>query len=213
MSEDHKPQLESEEKRIIAAGGRISGGRVNNNLNLTRSLGDHEYKQNASLKPSEQIITCVPDIRKYDFKDETDFVLLGCDGIWDVMRDEEAVNFVRVRLLPRAALTEEEKQLPTLSNIQRDPRFADIEDPTADPAQWPGDIAKSLDELLQLTASQLVDKCLAPQTTCIIGCDNMSACVVLFRESTFGKRVIAALEERLKNAPAEPAAEKTEEQP
>eukprot|EP01105_Mastigella_eilhardi_P025299 TRINITY_DN6837_c0_g1_i2.p1 TRINITY_DN6837_c0_g1~~TRINITY_DN6837_c0_g1_i2.p1 ORF type:complete len:229 (-),score=43.27 TRINITY_DN6837_c0_g1_i2:42-728(-) len=39
MSIDHKPTLEAEMKRIIAAGGYVQCGRVNGNLNLTRSLG------------------------------------------------------------------------------------------------------------------------------------------------------------------------------
>jgi len=214
LSEDHKPQLESEEKRILAAGGRITNGRVNGNLNLTRTLGDHEYKQDSARKPSEQIITCVPDVRKYTFTDQTSFIILGCDGIWDVMRDEDAVNFVHVRLLPRDCLTEKEKSLPTLSNIQRDSRFADIDDPTADVTQWPGDVATSLDDLLERTASQLVDKCLAPVTSCIIGCDNMSCIIVLLRESAFGKRVIEALNDRLSRMPPpQPAEEQKDETP
>jgi len=206
LSEDHKPQLESEIRRITNAGGRITNGRVNGNLNLTRSLGDHEYKQNKSLKPEEQIITCVPDTKTYDLKEETDFLILGCDGIWDVMQDQEAVNFVLMRLLPRECLTEEEKSLSTISNIERDPKYAAHEDKTLDPEQWPGNVATSLDDLLCRTASQLVDKCLAPSTGCVIGCDNMSACVVLNRAGNFGKRVIAALNERLAKA-AEPKPE------
>ena len=202
LSEDHKPQLESEERRITKAGGRISNGRVNGNLNLTRSLGDHEYKQDKKLKPEEQIITCVPDTKEFEIQDDTDFVILACDGIWDVMRDQEAVNFVLMRLLPRSCLTEEEKALCTTSNIDRDARFADREDPTTDPAQWPGDVATSLDDLLCRAASQLLDKCVAPTTGAIIGCDNMSAMVVLNRQGKFGKRVIDALNERLAKAPA-----------
>jgi len=81
LSEDHKPALPSEEKRIHAAGGTIVNGRVNGNLNLTRSLGDHEYKQNKSLTPAEQIITCVPDIKTHPIAETTDFIILGCDGI------------------------------------------------------------------------------------------------------------------------------------
>jgi len=197
LSEDHKPSLPSEERRIIAAGGKISNGRVNNNLNLTRCIGDHEYKQNKSLSAAEQIITCVPDIRTHQIADTTDFIILGCDGIWDVMRDQEAVNFVLMRLLPRDCLTEEEKNLSTLSNIQRDARWASYEDPSSDLSQWPGDHATSLDDLLVRTASQLVDKCLAPAVACGIGCDNMSACIVLMRDSAFAKRVITALNDRL----------------
>ena len=212
LSEDHKPQLESEEKRILAAGGRIANGRVNGNLNLTRTLGDHEYKRNPSLKPSEQIITCVPDVKAHQITEETEFIILGCDGIWDVMGNEQAVNFVRVHLLPQEALTEDEKNLDTKSNIEREPRFADQKNIFIEEKPWPGDAATSLDDLLKRTASQLVDKCLAPDTRCIIGCDNMSACIILMRESKFGRRVIAALEERLSRAPETPAAE-TESQP
>lgn len=42
----------------------MSYGRVNGNLNLSRALGDLEYKQNTSLPPEEQMITANPDISK-----------------------------------------------------------------------------------------------------------------------------------------------------
>ena len=44
LSEDHKPENEEELKRIIAAGGHVEDNRVNGSLNLSRSLGDFEYK-------------------------------------------------------------------------------------------------------------------------------------------------------------------------
>ena len=45
MSEDHKPDLPGEKDRIIKAGGFVSDGRVNANLNLSRAIGDLEYKK------------------------------------------------------------------------------------------------------------------------------------------------------------------------
>jgi len=49
--------------RITKAGGFINSfGRVNGNLNLSRSIGDLKYKQTAGLPPSEQMITAEPDI-------------------------------------------------------------------------------------------------------------------------------------------------------
>ena len=63
MSTDHKPELDIEKRRIYSADGWVSDGRVNGNLNLTRALGDVEYKLNKSLSPEEQIITANPDIR------------------------------------------------------------------------------------------------------------------------------------------------------
>ena len=53
MSEDHKPELDSEYKRIIKAGGEVLEGRVNGNLNLTRAIGDLEYKVDTNLPPEE----------------------------------------------------------------------------------------------------------------------------------------------------------------
>ena len=46
LSEDHKPDNLPEKKRIEAAGGFVEENRVNGSLNLSRSLGDFEYKGN-----------------------------------------------------------------------------------------------------------------------------------------------------------------------
>jgi serine/threonine protein phosphatase PrpC len=51
MSVDHKPDDEIELKRIKNAGGQVIDGRVNGNLNLSRALGDHEYKITKNIKP------------------------------------------------------------------------------------------------------------------------------------------------------------------
>ena len=98
QSEDHKPEMESEKTRIYKADGWISDGRVKGNLNLTRGFGDLEYKQNKNLKPEEQIITANPDIKVVDFTDDIDFVIIGCDGIWDCLTNQEACDFVSKRL-------------------------------------------------------------------------------------------------------------------
>ena len=98
MSEDHKPELETEKTRIYKADGWISEGRVKGNLNLTRGFGDLEYKQNKNLKPEEQMITANPDIKVIDFSSDIDFVIIGCDGIWDCLKNQEARDFVSKRL-------------------------------------------------------------------------------------------------------------------
>lgn len=46
----------------------MTDGRVNGSLNLSRALGDMEYKQSADLQAAEQIVTAVPEVGKLTFK-------------------------------------------------------------------------------------------------------------------------------------------------
>eukprot|EP00743_Colponemidia_sp_Colp-15_P000901 GILK01000994.1.p1 GENE.GILK01000994.1~~GILK01000994.1.p1 ORF type:complete len:362 (-),score=45.61 GILK01000994.1:171-1223(-) len=112
MSLDHKPDLETEKARIRAAGGTVSmDGRVNGNLNLSRAIGDMEYKRDKNLRPEEQMITAYPDIRTATLTDEDDFVVLACDGVWDVMTNQAVVDFVRERLQQNMKLSEIVEQI------------------------------------------------------------------------------------------------------
>merc|ERR1712154_604219 len=86
LSFDHKPQQERELTRITKAGGFVNHfGRVNGNLNLSRSIGDLKYKQGPTLQPPEQMITAEPDISHVTLHPEDEFIILGCDGIWDCL--------------------------------------------------------------------------------------------------------------------------------
>jgi serine/threonine protein phosphatase PrpC len=44
LSKDHKPDDPKEKARIESLGGMINAGRVNGSLNLSRALGDFEFK-------------------------------------------------------------------------------------------------------------------------------------------------------------------------
>lgn len=98
LTEDHKPNNEEEFSRITKAGGFVADGRVNGSLNLSRALGDLEYKQVKSLPPEEQMVTANPEIRTIKLEPSDEFIILACDGIWDVLTNQEAIDFVRERL-------------------------------------------------------------------------------------------------------------------
>ena len=94
MSFDHKPDLQEERKRIMEAGGSVEEGRVMGNINLSRSIGDFEYKRSPGLPPERQMITAFPDVKVEPLSRDADFLVLACDGIWDMVSNEECVNFV-----------------------------------------------------------------------------------------------------------------------
>lgn len=99
MSFDHKPSHDIEMKRITAAGGFVNQfGRVNGNLNLSRSIGDLKYKQVPKIPVKDQMITAQPDIKATVLKPTDEFIILACDGIWDCLTNEEAVKYVRDRI-------------------------------------------------------------------------------------------------------------------
>lgn len=90
MSLDHKPDDPLEKERIQKAGGEVWEGRVNGNLNLSRAIGDLEYKTDANLKVDEQLIIAKPDIKEYNLQNQekVDFIVMGCDGIWECMTNQ-----------------------------------------------------------------------------------------------------------------------------
>ena len=99
LSTDHKPEDTEEFNRIEKAGAKVTeNGRVNGGLNLSRALGDHVYKQNKELTPEEQAITADPELREIELNKDDEFMVLACDGIWNVMTSEEVVKYVKEKL-------------------------------------------------------------------------------------------------------------------
>ncbi len=98
MSMDHKPELAEEKRRIEKAGGFVEENRVKGILNLSRSLGDLEYKQDRKLSPENQMITAVPEIKTIALTPDIKFLFIACDGIWDCLTSQEATEFVGERI-------------------------------------------------------------------------------------------------------------------
>jgi serine/threonine protein phosphatase PrpC len=107
MTEDHKPSNPQEKERIESAGGFVLMDRVNGELAMSRALGDFRYKQQPIpdvddpdkelpvLDDSSYMVICYPDISVYERKADKDEVLiLACDGVWDEVGNEEAVQYL-----------------------------------------------------------------------------------------------------------------------
>uniref|UniRef100_A0A6B2LEN0 PPM-type phosphatase domain-containing protein n=1 Tax=Arcella intermedia TaxID=1963864 RepID=A0A6B2LEN0_9EUKA len=88
---DHKTSLESEKQRILDAKGFIdNSGRVNGLVAITRALGDHHMKG-----PGKDFIISEPHAEMTALSAEDDYMILACDGVWDVVEDQAAVDLIR----------------------------------------------------------------------------------------------------------------------
>ena len=96
LSFDHKPSEVSEKDRITEAGGFVKARRVDGDLAVSRALGDFVYKTNDALPPNRQKVIPHPDFVVYPRCDEQDeFIILACDGIWDVATSKQCADFVQ----------------------------------------------------------------------------------------------------------------------
>ncbi|XP_060049568.1 integrin-linked kinase-associated serine/threonine phosphatase 2C isoform X2 [Erinaceus europaeus] len=86
LSKEHNPTQYEERMRIQKAGGNVRDGRVLGVLEVSRSIGDGQYKRCG--------VTSVPDIRRCQLTANDRFILLACDGLFKVFTPEEAVNFI-----------------------------------------------------------------------------------------------------------------------
>ncbi|XP_048393884.1 protein phosphatase 1A isoform X1 [Stegostoma tigrinum] len=98
FTQDHKPSNPQEKERIQNAGGSVMIQRVNGSLAVSRALGDFDYKCVHGKGPTEQLVSPEPEVYEIERSADDQFIILACDGIWDVMGNEEICEFVKSRL-------------------------------------------------------------------------------------------------------------------
>lgn len=86
LTMDHTPSVESEANRIIEKKGFIRDGRVNDMIAITRALGDHCMKE---------WIIGEPHIYGQEITDDDEYLIIACDGLWDVVNDDEVYDLIK----------------------------------------------------------------------------------------------------------------------
>lgn len=99
LSDDHKPQNPEERSRIEAANGVVGVfgpcWRIDAGLNLSRALGDFAYKSKIDLPLDQQKVISVPDIQSLTIQQNDEFVVMGSDGVFDVLSNAQLVSHFR----------------------------------------------------------------------------------------------------------------------
>ena len=108
LNREHQTIIEEEKNRVLKSGANIIGYRINGMLNLTRAIGDLRFKSNNNLKRHEQSVISLPEITKIEDTEGIDFIILGCDGVWDCVKRQLVCDFVdsQIREHPKKNLSE-----------------------------------------------------------------------------------------------------------
>ena len=118
VTKDHKPDSDTEKERIKNAGGQIyqspsivpiyqNGKKLSlpwrvlpGRLSVSRTFGDIEAKLER-FGGKKGVITPNPDVTEIELNNEFDFMVIGCDGIFDVLSNEDLFDIWNIVLKER----------------------------------------------------------------------------------------------------------------
>ena len=115
LTSDHKPNRPDEAARVRAAGGFILNKRVMGELAITRAFGDKSFKMGIKAMMEDDaedvtasnevkdltapLVSAEPEIASMIMSHNDEFLLLACDGLFDVFRSQDAVALARQELI------------------------------------------------------------------------------------------------------------------
>jgi protein phosphatase 2C family protein 2/3 len=119
LSRDHKPDDELEKIRIQAAGGKIYRTQTfakaaagpgekdlyvqgplrvfPGRLSVSKTFGDIEAKR-PRFGGNPNVIVCDPDIKCFKVQDNFDFIMIGCDGIFERLNNRDCIDAIWDRI-------------------------------------------------------------------------------------------------------------------
>jgi len=117
-SSDCRADRPDEVARVVGAGGFVANKRVNGQIAVSRALGDFAFKGGND----GDRVSCVPDVTTIKLREGDDFLLIGCDGVFDVLSSAEAITFARDRLKGARSLDDAAMDLVRHAIDDRDSR-------------------------------------------------------------------------------------------
>lgn len=110
LSVDHKPDIPAEQERVnatthevqqsveIVQGKRLKISRIDGTLAVSRAIGDGDFKDDPNKPQALQAVSPVPEIQTVEITPEHEFAVLACDGLWDVLSNQEVIDFVKSKI-------------------------------------------------------------------------------------------------------------------
>ncbi|GMH37949.1 hypothetical protein BSKO_05833 [Bryopsis sp. KO-2023] len=102
ITRDHKPANEKE--RVVAAGGYLDGEQyLNGEIGVSRALGDcHLEAEKIKKRDGTGPLIALPEMHTQEVTQGSEFLVIGSDGVWDVISNQRASDMVRKLLVEGA---------------------------------------------------------------------------------------------------------------
>ena len=112
---DHKPNSTFERRRIESAGGEVyqtqsviplyQNGKLieipwrvlPGGLSVSRTFGDIESKD-SKYGGKKDVVAALPEIVEFELNDDYNFMVIGCDGIFDVLSNNDILQCIQIVL-------------------------------------------------------------------------------------------------------------------
>ena len=139
LSTDHKPESPAEKKRIEDNGGKVyqnfsyipdpspenlSGTQTltgpfrvePGRLSVSRTIGDIEAKD-SRYGGVANIVIPTPEIRLFKIQDNYDFIVLGCDGVFEKLDNQEVIRCVLKNAVKKTDLNTHERSGASIDEL------------------------------------------------------------------------------------------------
>jgi len=95
LSTDQRPNCSTELVRIQNAGGFVEDGYINGHLGVARAFGNFHVAGLKGTEANPGPLTVEPQVERWGLTREDEFLVIACDGLWDVFSSNNAVDFAR----------------------------------------------------------------------------------------------------------------------
>jgi len=87
LTYEHKASDEAEKQRITSLKGMVIQNKVGGVLSVTRAFGDYELKESGWISNE-------PHISSISLTEDDTFLILACDGLFDVLQDQHVIDAI-----------------------------------------------------------------------------------------------------------------------
>ena len=139
LTEDHNGKNQQERARVGEQNMPRNSDLLSNHIQVTRAIGDYVTTSNEGQYTHKKVdgLISEPHIEKHELSDDDEFMIIACDGLWDVVSNDIAMKQCRRSLRRDGNVQKAAHKLITLAKEVSNQRACNVV------VKGDGDVAKA----------------------------------------------------------------------